>query len=288
MVYHANGMDLEVIWEAFHGAVNDVAVCRDLSSVSGDQYTVLVIHDHQCRRTMLDILQQSDRLAQEPACCQCFSHNELLCFVFPYRAERKFSTFAQGQMLTSSVGEEICVNMVMECLSSPLPWPLLYLVLRQDHIHIAKDNTIYFTMNLDLEDLNPQRDEDACVSYCAHVLLELLAGQPSGGKRRRKALKSFELIRKKSDKHAYSGFPELYRDIKLTSIPASKTKLKHRAKGMWRRNQDRLFRFLMIFCVIVVVLALLLLICQLIFGDIPLFRLFRHTFDVIGTENLHQ
>ena len=26
---------------------------------------------------------------------------------------------------------------------------------------------------------------------------------------------------------------------------------------------------------------------QLVFGDIPWLRLFRYTFDVIGTENLH-
>lgn len=288
MVYHADSMELEVIWEAFHGTVNDVVVCRDLSSVSGDCYTVLVIHDRQCRYTMLDIMQQAEQGTQDSTFFQCFTQNEALCFAFPYRAERKFTTFAAGQMLTPATGEAICVNLVMECLSTPLPWPLLYLVLRQDNIHITKDNEVYFTLHLDLEDLNLQRDESACVSYCAHVLLELLSGRPTHGRRSRKALKSFELIRKKCDKHAYSGFPELYRDIKLTSIPTQKASLKSKASGVWLRNKDRLFRILMILSVTAVVIALLLLISQLIFGDIPLLRLFRHTFDVIGTENLHQ
>ena len=39
---------------------------------------------------------------------------------------------------------------------------------------------------------------------------------------------------------------------------------------------------------VVAAAAVVVLLSQLIFGDVPLLRLFRHTFDVIGTENLHQ
>lgn len=284
MVYYAQGMELEVVSEAFRGAVNDVLVCRDRLSASGTLYTVLALHDRDYARKMLAVLENSGAAGESP-CLLRFSQNETLLFVFPYREERKFSAFAKGQAVTPRVGEGIGVNLVMECLSAGLPWPLLYLVLSQDCVQIAKDNTIYFTMLLDLADLDPERNEKNCVSCCARLLLELL--EPSA-KRRRKRLKSYELIRRKSGKNVYNGFPELYQDIKVTALPAKKSSLKTRASIFWQDHRDGLFRLLLVLCVLLVLAAAVVLASHLLFGEIPLLRLFQNSFDVIGTENLHQ
>lgn len=287
MVYYAQGMELEVISQVFHGSANDVAVCRDRLSASGTLYTLLAVHDRACARKMLAVMENSQRTGESP-CLLRFSQNETMLFLFPYREERKFSAFAAGQMTSPEAGESICINLVMECLSTGLPWPLLYLVLEQDCVQIAKDNTVYFTMILDLKDLEPARTEKNCVSSCARLLLDLLAGPVAGGRRRRKKLKSFELIQKKTRKNAYTGFPELYQDIKVTALPTVKPSLKKRARIFWQNNRDRLFRLLLVLCILLVIAAVVILVSQLIFGDVPLLRLFRHAFDVIGTENLHQ
>lgn len=289
MVYYAQNMELEVISQVFHGSVNDVAVCRDRLSASGALYTLLAVHDRECARKMLVVMENSQR-SGESSCLLHFSQNETMLFLFPYREERKFSAFAAGQMISPEAGEAICINLVMECLSTDLPWPLLYLVLEQDCVQIAKDNTVYFTMILDLKDLEPGRTERNCVSSCARLLLDLLAEPVAGGsrRRRRKKLKSFELIRKKMGKNAYTGFPELYQDIKLTALPPVKPSLKSEFRIFWQNNRDRLFRLLLVLCILLVIAAVVVLLSQLIFGDVPLLRLFRHTFDVIGTENLHQ
>ena len=287
MVYYAQGMELEVVSQAFHGSVNDVAVCRDRLSASGTLYTLLAVHDRECARKMLMVMEDSQRTG-EASCLLQFSQNETMLFLFPYREERKFSAFAAGQMTSPEAGEAICINLVMECLSTSLPWPLLYLVLEQDCVQIAKDNTVYFTTILDLKDLEPARTERNCVSSCARLLLDLLAGPVAGGRHRSRKLKSFELIRKKTGKNAYTGFPELYQDIKVTALPQVKPSLKSRFHVFWNNNRDRLFRILLALCVLLAVAAVVVLISQLIFGDVPLLRLFRHTFDVIGTENLHQ
>lgn len=287
MVYYAQGMELEVISQVFHGSANDVAVCRDRLSASGTLYTLLAVHDRACARKMLAVMEDSQRTGESP-CLLRFSQNETMLFLFPYREERKFSAFAAGQMTSPEAGESICINLVMECLSTGLPWPLLYLVLEQDCVQIAKDNTVYFTMILDLKDLEPARTEKNCVSSCARLLLDLLAGPVAGGRRRRKKLKSFELIQKKTRKNAYTGFPELYQDIKVTALPTVKPSLKKRARIFWQNNWDRLFQLLLVLCILLVIAAVVILVSQLIFGDVPLLRLFRHAFDVIGTENLHQ
>ena len=288
MTYYSQGMELEVISVLFRGSDNDIVVCRDCLSPSGVLYTVWVVHNRNCARKLLAVIESSDRSEAFPCQAQ-IAQNEELLFVFPYRQDRKFSEFAKGQMSSASVGERIAINVVMECLSSGLPWPLLYLVLEQGRIHISKENTVYFTMDLDLSELNPDRSEQNCVSSCARLLLDLLAAPAAGSRRsRKKRLKSFELIRKKSVKNAYRMFPELYQDIKLTAIPGAKIPLKQKIDGAWQRNRDWLFRFLLIVCGLLVLVALAMLVTQMIFGEVPWLRLFQNTFDVIGTENLHQ
>lgn len=288
MIYYVENMELEVISQVLHGSVNDIAVCRDRLSASGTLYTLLAVHGRECARSLLTVMEDGQRSGESP-CLLRFSQNETMLFLFPYREERKFSVFSAGQMTSPEAGEDICINLVMECLSTNLPWPLLYLVLEQDCVQIAKDNTVYFTMILDLKDLEPARTERNCVSSCARLLLDLLAGPVAGGGRlRRKKLKSFELIWKKMGRNAYTGFPELYQDIKLTALPQVKPSLSSRFRIFWNNNRDRLFRILLMLCILLAVAAAVVLVSQLIFGDVPLLRLFRHTFDVIGTENLHR
>ena len=288
MVYYSGSRELEVVSEVLHGSVNDVVVCRNRMSASGALYTLLVIHDRDCARRMLAVM-ESGIPGEESACLGHFSQNEDLIFVFPYREERKFSSFAAGQMTTPVIGEQICINLVMECLSAGLPWQLLYLVLAQDCVQIAQDNTVYFTMCLDLQELREEIEERDCVSRCADLMMRLLISPNAGSRsKRRKALKSYELIRKKSAQNAYGRFPELYRDIRLTALPTEKTSIRRKARGAWERNRDRLFRGLLVLCVLLVLVALAALVSQMIFGEIPWLRLFQNGFDVIGTENLHQ
>ena len=65
-----------------------------------------------------------------------------------------------------------------------------------------------------------------------------------------------------------------------------KPSLRKRLKGIWLRNRDRWFRWLLAASVVIVIVTVLVLLSQLIFGDVPLFRLFEHSMDVVGTERL--
>ena len=286
MVYYAQGMELEVVSTLFRGEANDVDVCRDRRSASGTLYTLLVVHDRACARNMMTVREQ-DRRSGEDLCLLCFAQNEDLLFLYPYREERKLSMFAQGQMTSPRDRERVAIQLVMECLSTALPWPILYLVLEQGCVQIAKDDTVYFTMALDLSALEPERTEQDCVYSCAQLLLELLEGS-AGGRRGRRPLKSLKLIHKKTLKNAYTCFPELYQDIRVTALPPSRVSLMSRAQSFWMEHRDQMFRVLLILCVLLTIGAVIILISQMIFGDVPLLRLFRHCFDVIGTENLHR
>lgn len=286
MVYYSQGMELEVVSEVFRGRLNDVAVCRDRLSPSGALYTLLVVRDRECSRKLLDVL-ESDRRCGEDIGLFRFSQNELMIFGVPFREERKFTAFAKGQAVSPVAAERICVNMVAACLTWKIPWPLLYLVLSQDCVQLTKDNTVYFTPLLDLYELDPACGEKQCVTCCARLMLSLLSAVLEG-QRRKKRLKSFDLLRKKCAKNAYVSFPELYRDVKVTAMPEQNPPLFKRLRSFWREHGDTFFRLLLVLCAVLVLTALVLLVSQILFGDVPLLRLFQNTFDVIGTENLHR
>jgi len=282
MIYYTGKMVLSSIREVFWGEMNEVLICQDLNSPTHICYTLLVIKDRNCARKMLSVLENSEKNMPEDRNPYLFrfSQNELMCFVFDYQSERRLSAFAVGQMTSMQIRESICINLVMECLSSPLPYPLLFLALEQDNIHIGKDNSIFFSPYFDLSELDETKGEASCTKSCVGILLNLLEGS------QQKKLKSYELLRKKRLRNAYQSLPELYRDIKITALPEKKLTFRARLAGFWQRNRDLMFRVLLVFCVAIVIVTLLFLISQLIFGDIPFFRLFSHCFDVIGTESL--
>jgi hypothetical protein len=167
--------------------------------------------------------------------------------------------------------------LVLESLSSPLPFPLLALSLESNNVHLEKDGTVFFTHYYDLTRLSEEDDEAVCARKCVELMLSLLET--------RGRLKSAELMRKKLAKNAFRSLPELYRDIKVTELPEKK-KLKDSLQGVWRHNKDKLFTALLVACAIVAVFAIIVLISQLLFGNVPILRIFQRCFDVIGLRSL--
>lgn len=280
MLYRIEQMLLEPIHEVLRGSQNDVYVCRDRNSPVGATYTLWVVHDRACIRTLLDLFENAPRdlLEGETPYLARFAEGEDLCFLFPYRPNRPLKRFAPGQAESVQQRERISIDLVMACLSSPMPFALLCLLLEQDCVNIAQDGSIYFTYEADLSKLNPTDDEAMCADLCVTVVLELQQGDTK--------LKSMKLLRMKLEKSAYQSLAELYRDIRLTLVPERKPSLRKRLHGIWTRNKDRWFRWLLRLSVLVVIVTLLVLLSQLIFGDVPLFRLFEHSMDVVGTERL--
>lgn len=62
--------------------------------------------------------------------------------------------------------------------------------------------------------------------------------------------------------------------------------MRKRIRVWFARRQDVLFRILLCICLILGGLALVSLISQLLFGDIPWLRILFNGFKTIGTESL--
>ena len=120
MVYYPQGMELEVVSELFCGKVNDAVVCRDKLSASGELYTLLIIRDRECALKLLGILENNER-GGESVHIMNFTQNDELIFVFPYREERKFKTFAKGQISDELASKNPYAKTVISALTKVYP-----------------------------------------------------------------------------------------------------------------------------------------------------------------------
>ena len=83
-------------------------------------------------------------------------------------------------------------------------------------------------------------------------------------------------------------FSDLYRDLKTAALAMEKRGIGHRIKALFRRNQDKIFRWLLVGCIILGIISIIMILSQVFFADIPLMRLFINTYKKIGTESLFQ
>lgn len=278
MIYRSERMTLHSIMDVFQGEVNDVVICEEVTKGRGSYYTLLAVKDHETVKKLLRIIEQSDRTMD--CCVDMFSCNGRFCMVFPFTKERRLNDFYMADAVSLAVCEEICLSLLLQCMSSTLPYPLLELVIKQGQIHLLKDNSIVLGYCLDLSELDENRGQKECTMQCAICVMELLQ-QKEGRKN-----VSYQLLQKKIPKQSYQDFRELYKDIRLTKTRIQKTGLKNRWKSIWRRNEYWICRALFYLIVIMILVVAAMFIFDVIWGENPFFRFFINPFKYIGTESL--
>lgn len=279
MFYQSQKMKLECVRTVRKNDINDILICQDLNTAARNLYTLLVIKEHQTARQYLEVFERAGMSVRD-SYIDSFSDRGALCMVFEYKQERSLRDFYMGESYTLAECESICINVIMTCITSKLPYPLLYLLLKQEQLHLSKDHTVYFSYQIDLAELDPEKSERDCAVACASVLRELLRAKAS-----QKAF-SYQLLEKKISKKSYDRFTELYKDIRIAGVSGQKQGIRKRIKAWFARRQDVLFRILLCICLVLGVLALVSILFQLIFGDIPWLRILFNGFKTIGTETL--
>lgn len=279
MIYESQGMQLNTVRIVRKSAANDVLICRDLNSDAGSLYTLLLIKDHKIVKQVLESFEHSGE-NRKRACVASFSWNGDFCMVFPYKAERQLTAFYAGERFPLSKCEDICIHLILACMTEGVPYPLLYLMLQQNQIHLAKDDSVFLSYQIDLTEINPKITEKECTVQCARILLELLKPKAP-----QKAV-SYTLLKKKIEKRSYSELSELYKDIRIAAVSKEKKGIRARIAAWIMAYRDTLFRILLITCVFLGLIVAVTFLAQLIFGDAPWLRLFTNSFQVIGTENL--
>lgn len=281
MIYESPNMRLKCIHIVKKGTANDIMVCQDLNSSGGSLYTLLIVKKHKTARKFLEIFEKSEQ-KENSSIVECFSVESEFFIVFPYKQERLLLSFYNGKSYSLTECEDICINVILTCISSGLPYPILYLILEQRQLHLSRDHSVYLGYQIDLSELDESRTERDCTVQCARLLIELLEAKSS-----QKAV-SYVLLQKKVAKRSYQKFTELYKDIRIAAAPKKKKGLLAALKRVFMRNRDRLFGILLWICVLLIIFVIASFLTQAFLGDIPWLRFFMNSFKTIGTESLLQ
>ncbi len=281
MIYESGKMRLLPVATKSMGKVNDCYICRDLASSGGILYTVIVVHQHETVRQILELFRLYDRKGEDTL-IDNFSVGDKHVLVFPYHKERPLFDFYEGESLTLSQCEEVCFSTILACITSDLPYPILYLLLENGMLNLSNDYSVFLSYEMDLSQLNPEIGEKECTDTCARILLELL--KPKSGQK----ATSYYLLEKKTANGSYSRFTDLYRDITIAAVSKKKITPIFLIKLWIKRNADTIIGILFWISLILAVICLSIIISRFFLGGNSWFRLLFNTFKKIGTESLLQ
>ena len=256
-------------------------ICEDTRDTAGGKCTILAVDDHKILHRFIDIYDSREDIPEE-AEPLIISEEGRNYVVYPYVQERPMVDFYMGNAMPLKECEEVCVNLIISCMTSNLPWPVLFLVLKQREIQLARDRGVHISYKLDLTDLDDSIGESECAVECARILLELL--EPKAANK----AKSYLLLKKKTEKYSYGSFKELYKDVEIAAEPDRKRGIIAAFKAWFNRNKGNLFRILLWVSIILALFVIITFLTNLIFGDVPWLRLFIRSFEKIGLESLLQ
>lgn len=256
---------------------NDVVLCYGFD---GEILLGLKIKDRSLNVEILSVFAESGTKSSSlPASGYI---EEDMVFLFPYREERLLMNFIEKDdaMGPSTEGRlKVAREFTEVCIYSDLPFPLLYPVLSQSRINIDKNGEIYPDMCIDLVEFSTERTQQDCVTVLASMLCSFF----ENAKGKNAELK--KLIAQKIERQSYSTFEEVYRDIRIFESIEKEKGLMNRLRQL-SVSQDSMYKFLKVCAFVVILFLLVVVVSMVIYGDVPLLRLFRNGFSQIGTRFL--
>lgn len=274
-------MNLKTLSTVKRGTGGEVRICEDTAGKNKNRYTVIALSDHDKAHDVIAAYEAASYI-EEPTYLDMYSEDGDFLIIYPYVPERRIDKFYMGGVLSLRKCEEICVNLIVACMTSNMPWSLLYLVLTQREIQLSQDGQVSLSYAIDMSDFDIQKGEAECVLECAKILIELLA--PKADRR----ANSYILLTKKVEKATYYHFTELYKDLKAAMQPIRKGGIFLRLKVWFERNKDTLFRIILRISIVLALFVIITFLTNLIFGDVPWLRIFIRSFERIGLESLTQ
>lgn len=278
MIYESEKMTLKCVMKVFSGKVNDVEICENVKNGRSTYYTLHIIKDHEVMKKLMNIIGVGS--AEDSCYVDMFDSKNGFCVVFDYVKERRLSDFFMARDITLENCEDICLNLIVQCMTTKIPYPLLNLILKQKQLQLLRDNGVAIGYAIDLADLDEKCTEEQCVMECALIVRDLLEKKVS------KKNIGYKLLEKRIPKKSYISFRELYKDIRLCSSMVRKRGIISRIRAFIARNDTSIFKVLLIISIILALLALVVLVSRSVWGEIPLLRFFIDTFKTIGTESL--
>lgn len=274
MIIESSKEKYEILAQVFHGSTNDSYVCR---TDRGRKCILNVITDRNRIKELVTSLHYD---AGNDSSAELFTHGDYLCVELPYYESRNIMKFCDSVIGNIRDYERVVTSVVMECLTCEIPFPLLYLVLRQQKLNLYRSFEVRFDYAVDFSEFHPSAGEEDCRRACELLLFQLY-NQSS-----EKTSAVYEVLKRKIKRDAGGSFLELYSDIQNASVSIERKKWKEEIQNFFVRHGNTIFAVVKVVVVILTVIVLIMLACQIFLGDIPFIRVFTNTFTEIGKRRL--
>lgn len=277
MLIESPAKNYKVIGRTFYGAANDSYICTVFGSGNKKRYAVNVISDRELIKKLIAAFHSTARCRD---CFECFTWRNFFCVVFAANESRNFEKFLPAKIPDCGTFLKIARNIVLECMTFQVPYPVLDLIIRQKKLNLFCDGKISFDCCLDFKNFDSSVTEKDCVQDTAEFLLQVCRRCSMTH------LALYPLIERRTARNGYGSFPELYGDLKNTGISFEKIGFFERLCRFFKKRGTTIFNIVKYLLAALTVVAMLALICQFIFGDVPFFRIFTNTFRKIGERTL--
>lgn len=287
MIFLTESMKLKVTGVILSGDTNDVLLCESIPEIESgpkregepEEKDVPERNGESKETSLLWIVKDRAviRYLMEPEHAlpwiTRFPNGEQLCIQMPYDKRRSLFKFGQQGAAGEEEREQLYRDIIILCMTARLPPPILLLLIEQRLFQVHRDGSLYFIYELNLAALNVQALESDCVKACAKLLLDFVDTKDKRGER------LHQLTERKLDRGNYLTFLDLYLDFKRPGIKKTGLYLSDRFK-------TRAFYLLAVLAAIALIFLLAVIVSQVIFGNVPFFRLFMDNAQKIGTEVL--
>lgn len=282
MILDTGSMRLLVVREVLKGKANDVVICMEEGKPAGSYYTVWVMKDHTMAKAVFrDFFHKNpENRGTQNAYLEYFSQGASFYFTFPYEQERPLMRFYKKEIYDLENRRRILLQMVAKCMTSGLPDTILYLILMQEQLQLGQDGEVRFQYMINFDDYPKKEVSVECVRLCAGIVYKLLGEEGKYG------FAGQKLIEKKLARNIYFDMGVLYRDVRLVMDKKPNRSFMTKFSKLSQARERKIFSIVFFVCIILTCFTMFMMVSQIVWGEVPLFRIFNNSFEQIGTESL--
>ncbi len=173
-MYPALNMELEIVRTVLQNDVNDIYVCTDLLKDTGAFYTMISIHDSQCRKIITEKLNTERLLFLNSDYVGAFVYKNRLNIVFRYYQENLLSLMGNIYLVSFEDCKRAALEFLFACAQCG-PGPEFGALLIDDkNINMTKDGAIRFNYFLDFAKFQQGIGEDVYLDMVARTVFDIL------------------------------------------------------------------------------------------------------------------
>ena len=173
-MFPALNMELEIVRTVLKNSVNDIYVYTDTLKDTGVFYTMVSIHDKDCRKMVTEKLNTERIFFSNRDFIGSFVYENRLNLVFRYYHENLLSLLGSVYLVEFADCKRAALGLIAACAECGAGPDLGILLLHERNINITREGEVQFNYFLDFAELKPGMEESRYLKAVAERVFGIL------------------------------------------------------------------------------------------------------------------